>query len=175
MKTMTCRQLGGPCDLGHRGETADEVIKAQDKHLKEAVAAGDESHREARQEMKYRWLHPEAVAHLVQRRQGGLRGTARGLTTAVGRRQGAGRPTRAPRSRVGAGTTGALCGCPAPATQALPGPYPARGARGRDCALWTGAGRIIACARVGGGSAAPRVDRRYLHHQRHGKPGSIPR
>ena len=24
MKTMTCRQLGGPCDLAHRGESADE-------------------------------------------------------------------------------------------------------------------------------------------------------
>ena len=59
MKTMTCRQFGGPCDLEHRGETADEVIRAQDEHLKEAVAAGDETHREARQEMKHRWLHPK--------------------------------------------------------------------------------------------------------------------
>ena len=40
MKTMTCRQLGGPCDLELRGETADDVIKAQDRHLKEAVKAG---------------------------------------------------------------------------------------------------------------------------------------
>lgn len=35
MKTMTCKQLGGPCDLPHHGETANDVIKAQDKHLKE--------------------------------------------------------------------------------------------------------------------------------------------
>ena len=41
MKTMTCKQLGGACDLQLRGETADEVIMAQDKHLREAVAAGD--------------------------------------------------------------------------------------------------------------------------------------
>ncbi len=59
MKTMTCRQLGGPCDLAHRGENADEVIVAQDKHLKEVVKAGDEEHQQARQEMKYRWLHPK--------------------------------------------------------------------------------------------------------------------
>ena len=38
MKTMTCKQLGGPCDHQHHGETADEVIKAQDAHLKEMVA-----------------------------------------------------------------------------------------------------------------------------------------
>jgi len=36
MKTMTCDQLGGPCDLAHSGASADEVIKAQDRHLKEA-------------------------------------------------------------------------------------------------------------------------------------------
>lgn len=59
MKTMTCQQLGGPCELAHRGETADDVINAQDRHLKEAEKAGDESHAEARKEMKYRWLHPK--------------------------------------------------------------------------------------------------------------------
>ena len=60
MKTMTCRQLGGPCDLEHRGEGADEVIKAQDQHLKDMVAAGDESHREANDAMRGRWKHPVA-------------------------------------------------------------------------------------------------------------------
>ena len=58
MKTMTCRQLGGPCDLEHRGSTADEVIKAQDRHLKDVVAGGDEAHRPALDEMKGRWKHP---------------------------------------------------------------------------------------------------------------------
>ena len=41
MKTMTCKQLGGPCDLALSGETADDVINQQDQHLKDAVAAGD--------------------------------------------------------------------------------------------------------------------------------------
>lgn len=59
MKTMTCRDLGGPCDLELHGETADIVINAQDQHLKEAVNAGDESHEEARREMKGRWKHPK--------------------------------------------------------------------------------------------------------------------
>jgi predicted small metal-binding protein len=58
MKTMTCRQLGGACDLEHRGETADEVIKAQDRHLKEAVAAGDTAHEQALADMKGRWKNP---------------------------------------------------------------------------------------------------------------------
>ena len=59
MKTMTCRALGGPCDLEHRGESADDVIKAQDRHLKEAVKAGDATHQAARDEMKGRWRHPK--------------------------------------------------------------------------------------------------------------------
>ena len=58
MKTMTCRQLGGPCDLELRGATADEVIQAQDRHLKEAVAAGDSAHEPAREDMKRRWRNP---------------------------------------------------------------------------------------------------------------------
>jgi hypothetical protein len=58
MKTMTCKQLGGPCDLQHHGETADDVIKAQDKHLNDVVAGGDEAHKVALGEMKGRWKHP---------------------------------------------------------------------------------------------------------------------
>ncbi len=59
MKTMTCRDLGGPCDLEHHGESADEVIKAQDRHLKEAEKAGDATHQAARDDMKGRWRHPK--------------------------------------------------------------------------------------------------------------------
>jgi predicted small metal-binding protein len=59
MKRMTCRDLGGPCDLELRGETADDVIKAQDHHLKEAVDRGDSTHEEARRAMQGRWKHPK--------------------------------------------------------------------------------------------------------------------
>jgi predicted small metal-binding protein len=58
VKTMTCHQLGGPCDLELRGETADEVIKAQDRHLREAVDAGDSTHEKVLSEMKGRWKNP---------------------------------------------------------------------------------------------------------------------
>jgi predicted small metal-binding protein len=60
MKTMTCEALGGPCAHLLRGNTADEVIKLQDKHLKEMVAGGDDTHRDAWQQMKGRWKHPIA-------------------------------------------------------------------------------------------------------------------
>jgi predicted small metal-binding protein len=58
MKTMTCKQLGGPCDFALHGKTANEVIKAQDNHLKETVASGDEAHKRALTEMQGRWKHP---------------------------------------------------------------------------------------------------------------------
>jgi hypothetical protein len=60
MKTMTCRQLGGPCDHAHHGATANDVIKAQDRHLKEIVAGGDAAHADALAEMRGRWKNPVA-------------------------------------------------------------------------------------------------------------------
>ena len=58
MKTMTCKELGGPCDAAHHGATADDVIKAQDQHLKDVVARGDRSHEDALKAMKGTWRHP---------------------------------------------------------------------------------------------------------------------
>jgi len=58
MKTMTCKQLGGPCDLQFHKDSADEVIKAQNEHLKESVASGDVSHQSALDAMKGRWKKP---------------------------------------------------------------------------------------------------------------------
>ena len=36
MKTMTCRQLGGPCDFEHHGKSAEEELAeeiARQRHL----------------------------------------------------------------------------------------------------------------------------------------------
>lgn len=52
MKTMTCKQMGGPCDTPLRGNTADEVIKGGEKHIKEMVANGDEAHKPAMKMME---------------------------------------------------------------------------------------------------------------------------
>lgn len=59
MKTMTCQQLGGPCGFQLRGDTADQVIRQQDQHLKDAVAGGDSTHEQANNEMRGRWKHPK--------------------------------------------------------------------------------------------------------------------
>jgi hypothetical protein len=57
-KSLTCRQLGGTCDLAHPGDDANEVIKAHDRHLREAVAAGEIDHEPALKAMKGRWKRP---------------------------------------------------------------------------------------------------------------------
>ncbi len=58
MKTMTCKQMGGPCEAPFHGNSADEVIKAQDAHLKGAVAEGDDRHKDALKAMQGRWKNP---------------------------------------------------------------------------------------------------------------------
>ena len=58
MKSMTCRSLGGACDVAHEGEDANGVIKAHDAHLREVVATGDTAHEEALRAMKGRWKRP---------------------------------------------------------------------------------------------------------------------
>lgn len=55
---MTCLQLGGPCDHPHRGDTADDVINAQDQHLRQAVENGDTDHQPALDDMRGRWKRP---------------------------------------------------------------------------------------------------------------------
>ena len=55
---MTCRQLGGACDLELRGETADDVINMQDQHRKDVAAGGDTAPEPALKDMKGRWRHP---------------------------------------------------------------------------------------------------------------------
>jgi hypothetical protein len=52
--------MGGPCNVQFRGTTGDEVIKAEDKHLKEMVAGGDKTHEEALKSMQGRWKNPIA-------------------------------------------------------------------------------------------------------------------
>ncbi|HZZ98789.1 MAG TPA: hypothetical protein VFG51_02545 [Candidatus Saccharimonadia bacterium] len=58
MKTMTCLQLGGVCDTSFHGNSADEVIKADDQHLKDMDAGGDVAHKPAHDAMQARWKDP---------------------------------------------------------------------------------------------------------------------
>lgn len=58
LTTMTCRELGGPCDHEHHGADYNEIIKSQDRHLRDEVAAGSTAHEPALKDMKGRWKRP---------------------------------------------------------------------------------------------------------------------
>ena len=44
MKSMTCNQLGGACDLVFSGETFDDLAAQSQKHGKEMLGANDGPH-----------------------------------------------------------------------------------------------------------------------------------
>ncbi|MEQ9310123.1 MAG: hypothetical protein RLN90_11780 [Balneolaceae bacterium] len=61
MKTMTCRQLGGACDLEFHAETFDEIAKLSQQHGQEMFEQKDEAHLKAMQEMRVMMQEPEAM------------------------------------------------------------------------------------------------------------------
>ncbi len=63
MKTMTCKQLYGPCDALIHGATAEEMMENSQKHAMEMVAKGDKVHIDAMEAMKNQHMDmtPEAV------------------------------------------------------------------------------------------------------------------
>jgi uncharacterized protein YjcR len=52
MKTMTCKELGGACDLEFHANTFDEIAQMSQKHGKEMLQRGDKVHLEAMNRMR---------------------------------------------------------------------------------------------------------------------------
>ena len=52
MKTLTCRDLGGPCDTAFTGNSFEEIGKKCRRHVIEQIQMGDEAHVSAADEMK---------------------------------------------------------------------------------------------------------------------------
>ena len=59
MKTMTCRQMAGPCDAEITGSTPEEMMQNGEKHIRELAEAGDEGHIAAVQMMEDASKNPE--------------------------------------------------------------------------------------------------------------------
>ena len=51
MKTMTCKKLGGACDLKFHGNTFEEMKQMSQKHAHEMYKNGDEKHIKVMKEM----------------------------------------------------------------------------------------------------------------------------
>lgn len=61
MKTMTCKQLGGACDLEFKAETFEEMAELSKQHGMEMFQKGDQSHLEAMQKMQKLMQSPDAM------------------------------------------------------------------------------------------------------------------
>lgn len=61
MKTMTCNQLGGACNLEFHAETFDEMAELSKKHGMEMFQKGDEDHLAAMNRMKSLMSAPGAM------------------------------------------------------------------------------------------------------------------
>jgi len=52
MKTMTCKQLGGPCDMEFHANTFEEMVEKSKSHGMEMFQKGDQEHIEVMNKMK---------------------------------------------------------------------------------------------------------------------------
>jgi len=59
MKKMTCKQLGGACDLEFQENTFDEIAELSKKHGKEMLEKNDAAHLEAMHKMQELMKNPE--------------------------------------------------------------------------------------------------------------------
>ena len=61
MKTMTCKDLAGACDIEFHAETFDEMAEMSKKHGMEMMQQGNQAHIEAMEKMKESMSDPEAM------------------------------------------------------------------------------------------------------------------
>jgi len=61
MKTMTCKQLGGACDMKFHANTFEEIAEMSKNHGIDMFQKGDKAHLEARNEMKTMLEQPQKM------------------------------------------------------------------------------------------------------------------
>ena len=61
MKTMTCKELGGACDLEFKANTFDEIAEQSKQHGMEMYQKGDAAHLKAMQAMQEIMKSPDAM------------------------------------------------------------------------------------------------------------------
>ena len=52
MKKLTCRDLGGPCDVESTGDSFREIGKKSYDHVMQQIKSGDEAHKAAADKMR---------------------------------------------------------------------------------------------------------------------------
>ena len=68
MKTMTCKQLGGACNLEFHANTFDEMAELSKKHGMHMFQKGDKEHRDAMNKMQELMHSPDAMQKWFEER-----------------------------------------------------------------------------------------------------------
>ena len=66
MKSMTCKELGGACDVEFRANTFEELARLSQDHGKEMFLKGDAPHLQAMSEMKTLMQSSDGMARWME-------------------------------------------------------------------------------------------------------------
>ena len=69
MKTMTCKQLGGACNIAFQANTFEKIAELSKKHGMEMFQANDQKHLKAMGEMKTLMQSPDAMQAWFQNKR----------------------------------------------------------------------------------------------------------
>lgn len=69
MKTMTCKQLGGACDIKFHANTFEEIAEISKNHGTEMYESGDEKHIKMIKKMMKLMNDPDAVNDWMNSKQ----------------------------------------------------------------------------------------------------------
>jgi hypothetical protein len=69
MKTMTCKQLGGPCDKEFHANTFEEMATLSKQHGMEMYKEGDEEHIKVMDKMGENINDPDAMKNYMESKQ----------------------------------------------------------------------------------------------------------
>ncbi len=69
MKAMTCKQLGGACDLEFRAHTFEEIAEMSKQHGMEMFQLGDQEHLVAMKQMQDLMKAPDAMKEWFKEKQ----------------------------------------------------------------------------------------------------------
>ncbi|MBT5077655.1 MAG: DUF1059 domain-containing protein [Candidatus Marinimicrobia bacterium] len=69
MKTMTCKQLGGACDVEFKAETFDEIAQLSQQHGNEMFQKEDEAHLNAMNKMQKMMQAPNGMQEWMDKKR----------------------------------------------------------------------------------------------------------
>lgn len=66
MKTMTCKELGGACDLAFHANTFEEIARMSQEHGKDMLQKSDDAHLRAMNQMRDLMKSPDGMTKWME-------------------------------------------------------------------------------------------------------------